>query len=120
MQLQLREHGQPGLCHTRHKNGTFTFNNKHLLCYQVSPIDHRLVWVLVGLVGRTLDVEFLHKTVARVYQLAVVQLWNPIHHSLWFNRDRVVMRSLVVGRGDMYVFSLKTSPVFNLTTFGIP
>ena len=35
-------------------------------------------------------------------------------------RDRVSMRSLVVGgRGDKYDFSYKTSPVFNLTTFGI-
>ena len=78
-------------------NGTFHLQQQtHLLCYQVSPIDHRLVWVLVGLVGRTLHVELLHKTVERVYRLAVVQLWSPIDHSLWSNRDRVAMRSLVV------------------------
>ena len=44
----------------------------HLLCAQVSPIDHRLAWVLVGLVGRTLHVKLLQKTVERVSQLAVV------------------------------------------------
>ena len=41
-------------------------------------------------------IELLHKTVERVYRLAVVQLYNAIHHSLWSNRDRDVMRSLVV------------------------
>ena len=59
-------------------------------------IDHKLVWVLVGLVGRTLRVELLHKTVKRVYRLAVVHQQNPIYHSLWSNRDRVVMIFLVV------------------------
>ena len=38
----------------------------------------------------------LQKTVERVFQLAVVQLWNPIDHSLCSNCDRVSMRSLVV------------------------
>ena len=42
--------------------------------YQVTPIHHRLVWVLVGLVGTTLRVELLHKTVEQFYRLAVVQL----------------------------------------------
>ena len=69
---------------------------KHLLCYQVSLIDHRLVWVLVGLVWRILHVELLEKTVERVYRLAVVQLQSPIHHSLGSNRDGDVLRSLVV------------------------
>ena len=70
-------------------------------------IDHRLVWVLVGLVGRTFRVELLHKTVERVYRLAVVQLENPIHHSLWSNRDRVVMRSLVVVEEIRMIFPTK-------------
>ena len=74
----------------------FLYPQKHLLCFQVSLIDPILVWVVVGLVGRTLRVELLHKTVERVYRLAVVQLWNPIDHSLWSNCDRVSMRSLVV------------------------
>ena len=56
--------------------GRLTFmNNQHLLaCYQVALIEHRLVWVLVGSVGRPFRVELLHKTVERVYRLAVVQL----------------------------------------------
>ena len=51
---------------------------------------------LVGLIVRTLRVKLLHKTVELIYRLAVDQLWSPIHHSLWSNRDRVAMRSLVV------------------------
>ena len=43
-----------------------------------------------------LRVELLHETVEQFYRLAVVQLQSPIDHSLWSNRDRVVMRSLVV------------------------
>ena len=61
----------------------------------------------------------LQKTVERVSRLAVVQLQNPIAHSLWSNRDRVSMRSLVVVEGDKYGLSYKTSPVFNLSTFGM-
>ena len=38
----------------------------------------------------------LQRTVERVFQLAVVQLYNPIDHSLWSSCDRVSMRSLVV------------------------
>ena len=60
---------QVALFHREHaKHGCFQTVS------QVSPIDHRLVWVLIGLVGRTLHVELLHKTVERVYRLAVVQL----------------------------------------------
>ena len=85
------------LFHRSRGNGTFFLKQQtHLLCSQVSPIDHRLVWVLVGFVWRTLHVELLHKTVERVYRLAIVQLYDPIHHFLWSNRDRVSMRSLVV------------------------
>ena len=94
--------------HRSRGNGTFFhYPQKHVLCPQVSPIDHRLVWVLVGLVGRTFRVELLHKTVERVYRLAVVQLWNPIHHSLRPNRDRVVMRSLVVVEEIRMIFHTK-------------
>ena len=38
----------------------------------------------------------LQKTVEQPYLLAVDQLYNPIELSFWSNRDRVVMRSLVV------------------------
>ena len=41
-------------------------------------------------------VELLLVTVEQLYPLAVGQLENPIELSLWSNRDRVVMRSLVV------------------------
>ena len=61
----------------------------------------------------------LQKTVERVSQLAVAQLQNPIDHSLWSNRDRVSMRSLVVVEEIRMIFHTKLSPVFNLTTFGI-
>ena len=91
--------------HRSRGNGTFfLYPQKHVLCPQVSPIDHRLDWVLVGLVWRILHVELLHKTVERVYRLAVVQLWSPIHHSLWSNCDRVSMRSLVVVRRQVWSF----------------
>ena len=46
----------------------------------------------------------LQKTVERVFQLAVVQLQNPIDHSLWSNCDRVSMRSLVVVEETNIVF----------------
>ena len=98
--------------------GRFTFNNKHIFSVIRFP---RLItdwfWDLVGLVGRMLHVELLQKTVERVYRLAVVQLWNPIHHSLWSNRDRVVMRSPVVVE-EIWIISHTRPPVFNLTTFG--
>ena len=39
--------------------GRFTFNNKHtLLCSKVSPIDRRLVWVLVGWLGERFVLNF--------------------------------------------------------------
>ena len=61
--------------HRSRGNGTFyLYQQTHLLCYQVSPIDHRLVWVLVGLVGGTFHDELLHKTVEQFYWLPVVQL----------------------------------------------
>ena len=54
------------------RTGRFTLNNKHIFCIlRFPPIDYRLVWVLVGLGWRTLLVELLHKTVERVYRLAV-------------------------------------------------
>ena len=40
--------------------------------------------------------ELLLMIVERFYLLAVVQLSNPMELSLWSNRDRVAMRSLVV------------------------
>ena len=46
---------------------------RHLACYQVALIDHRLIVGLVGLFGRTLRVELL-KTVEQLYLLAVDQL----------------------------------------------
>ena len=52
----------------------YLHQQKHVLYPQVSPIDHRLVWVWIGLVGRTLHVELLRQTVERVYRLAVFQL----------------------------------------------
>ena len=61
--------------HRSRGNGTFHLQQQtHVLYPQVSPIDHRLVWVLVGLVWRILHVELLQKTVERVYRLAVDQL----------------------------------------------
>ena len=49
----------------------------------------------------------LQKTVERVSRLAVVQLENPIDHSLWSNCDRVSMRSLVVVEETSMVFYTK-------------
>ena len=96
------------LFHRSRGNGTFHLQQQtHFLYPQVSPIDHRLVWVLVGLVWRILHVELLHTTVERVYRLAVVQLQDPIHHSLWSNRDRVSMRSLVVVEEISMIFHTK-------------
>ena len=48
------------------------------------------------MVERTFRVELLHKTVEQLYRLTVVQLLNPLEHSLWSNRDRVSMKSLAV------------------------
>ena len=63
------------LFHRSRENGTFHLQQQtQLLCYQVSPIDHRLVWVWIGFVWRISHVELLQKTVERVYRLAVVQL----------------------------------------------
>ena len=56
-------------------NGTFfLFPQKHVLCPQVSPIDHRVDWVWIGLVWKAWHVVPLQKTVERVFKLAVVQL----------------------------------------------
>ena len=100
--------------------GRFTFNNKtHLACPQVSPIDHRLVWVLVGLVGRTLRVEHSPRDCRTTFT-----------NWLLFNcRTQFIIPSSPIGivsQRDIwwwsrrkYDFSNKTSPVFNLTTFGI-
>ena len=64
-------------------NGTFfLFPQKHVLCPQFAPIDHRLDWVWIGLLWKAQHVVLLHKTVERVSRLAVVQLWNPTDHSL--------------------------------------
>ena len=60
--------------HRSRGNGTFyLYQQKNVLYPQVSPIDHRSVWVSVGLIGRTLLDELLHNTVERVHRLAVVQ-----------------------------------------------
>ena len=56
-------------------NGTFFLSpQKHVLCPQVSPIDHRLDWVWIGLVWKIQHEVLLQKTVERAFQLAVVQL----------------------------------------------
>ena len=91
------------------RTGRFTFNNKHILCViSFARIDHRLVLGLVGLVGRMLlDEKLLLVTVEQLFILAVDQLQNPIHHSLWSNRDRVVMRSLVVVEEIRMIFHTK-------------
>ena len=63
------------LVHRSRGNGTCSLcQQKHVLYPQVSPIDHRLVWVWIGLVWKIQHVVLLRKTVERVYQLAVVQL----------------------------------------------
>ena len=49
----------------------------------------------------------LQKTVERVFQLAVVQLWSPIDHSLCSICDRVSMRSLVVVEETNIVFQIR-------------
>ena len=53
------------------------------------------------------------------FQTAVVQLYNPIDHSLWSNCDPCFNEIFGGGRGDKYRLSYKTSPVFNLSTFGM-
>ena len=45
---------------------------------------------------RMLRVELLHETVEQLNRLDVVLLQGTIHHSLWSNRERVVMRSWVM------------------------
>ena len=52
------------------------------VCYQVALIDHRLVWGLVGLVGKTLNVEFLLVTVEQLLLAGVDQLLNSIPVSI--------------------------------------
>ena len=44
------------------------------------------------------------RTAERVFQLAVVQLYNSIDHFLWSTCDRVSMRSLVVVEETNIVF----------------
>ena len=47
------------LFHRSRGNATFYLKQQtHLLWYQVSPIDHRLVWVWVGLVGERCVLNF--------------------------------------------------------------
>ena len=76
----------------------FNFNNKHIFRAIKFPwsITDWFGSCLVGSVGRTLRVELLNETVEQFYRLAVVHLYSPIHHSLWSNRDRFAMKSLVV------------------------
>ena len=81
--------------------------------HQVALIDHRLVLGLVGLVGRTLRVEFLLMAVEQLLLLVVEQLLLKTLVYSWFNEI------FGGGRGDMFTSSCQTPPVFNLTTFGI-
>ena len=63
------------ILHRSLESGTFhLYQQTRLACYEVNLFDHRLVWELVGLVGRTLRVELLHMTVEQFYRLAVLQL----------------------------------------------
>ena len=51
-----------------------SLQNTHVLCPQISPIDHRLDWVWIGLVWKIRHEVLLQKTVERALKLAVVQL----------------------------------------------
>ena len=56
-------------------NGTFFLSSQKLLpSPQVSPFDHRLDWVWIGLVWKIQHEVLLQETVERAFQLAVVQL----------------------------------------------
>ena len=68
-----------------------------------SQIGLGLDWVGLESLTRGL----LQETVERVFQLAVVQLYNPIDHSLWSNCDRASMRSLVVVEEISMIFHTK-------------
>ena len=89
--------------------GRFSFLHKNTFCVLRFPrsitdwIGFGLGLDWVGLESSTRG-ELLQKTVERVFQLAVVQLYNPIDHSLWSNCDRVLMRSLVVVEETNIVF----------------
>ena len=55
--------------------GRFSFYpQNHVLSPGVSPFDHRLDWVWIGLVWKIQHEVLLQKTVERAFQLAVVQL----------------------------------------------
>ena len=86
--------------------GRFTSPQKLLPSPQVSPFDHRLDWVWIGLAWKNQIEVFLQETGERVSRLVVVvvQVWNPIDYSLWFNCNRVSMRSLVVVEETNIVF----------------
>ena len=85
------------------------------VCFQVALIDHKLALELVGLVGIILLVEkLLLVAVEQLLLVAVERLLAVVDQllNLFLLSNRDVQRSLAA-------FSYKTSPVFNLTTFGI-
>ena len=51
--------------------------------------------------------NFSTRLLNEFYLLAVDQLWNPMELSLWSNRDRVSMRSLVVVEEIRMIFHTK-------------
>ena len=74
--------------------GRFTFNNKHIFCvlrFHRSITDWFGFWL--GWSGERCMLNFSTRL---LNEFTDWLLFNPIHHSLWSNRDRVYMRSLVV------------------------
>ena len=79
--------------------GTGRFSFIHRNTFRVPKFPRSITdWIGFGLgwFGKIQHEVFLQKIVERAFQLAVVQLYNPIDHSLWSNCDHVSMRSLVV------------------------
>ena len=83
------------------------------LC-QVALIYHELDLELVGLVGRILLVEQLPLLVVELSFSGCRSTLEP-SSSVQSGRGEIFGG----GRGDMYAFSIMTSPVFSPTTFGI-
>ena len=86
-------------------NGTFSFLHKNTFRFHGFPRSITN-WIGFGLgwFGRFSTRCFSKKTVEQAFQLAVVQRWNPIDHSLKSNCDCVSMRSLVVVEETNIVF----------------
>ena len=99
--------------------GRFSFiHNQHVLCAQVSPIDHKIGlgfgWVSWG---ERFVLSFSTRLLNEFPDWLLFNCRTQLKFSLWSNRDRVSMRSLVVVEEIRMIFSNKTSPVLHSHNF---